>query len=254
VVRKVSDGLETLTRLVAESRHAVVLTGAGVSTESGLPDFRSDSGLWRDAGAMELLSRSTLRMDPRRFYTQGLELLETLTRAEPNLAHRALAALEAAGRVQTVITQNIDNLHHRAGSRRVLEVHGHLRTASCERCGEGRPFAELVMRVRRGEIPPLCSRCRGWLRPDVVLFEDGMPPAFGEAVREVERSDLLLVVGSSLQVAPVAYLPRLASRLAIVNLGPTPYDAQAAVVINARAGEVLGRLAAALGADRPGGD
>lgn len=225
----------------------MVLTGAGVSTESGLPDFRSPgSGLWADGSLMELLSASTLRSRPQLFFTRGLELLEELTRAEPNAAHRVLASWESRGMLATLITQNIDGLHYRAGSRRLLEVHGQLRTASCCECTYTTSFTDLVARVRRDGIPPRCPRCRGWLRPDVVLFEDPMPALFATAVQEVQRSDLLLVVGSSLQVAPVAYLPQLCRRLAVINLTPTPYDELAEVVVTGRAGQELTRLDAYL--------
>lgn len=230
-----------------ESSYTVVLTGAGVSTESGLPDFRSPgSGLWADASLVELLSASTLRQRPQLFFTRGLELLEELTQAEPNPAHRVLAKWEGRGTLATLITQNIDGLHYRAGSRRLLEVHGQLRTASCCECAYGTSFTDLLVRVRRDGIPPPCPHCRGWLRPDVVLFEDPMPAVFATAVEEVQRSDLLLVVGSSLQVAPVAYLPQLSRRLAVINLSATPYDQLAEVVVTGRAGEELVRLEAHL--------
>jgi len=235
--------------MIRESDYLVVLTGAGVSTESGLPDFRSPgSGLWADASLMELLSASTLWSQPQLFYTRGLELLEQLTRAEPNPAHRVLAAWETQGTLATLITQNIDGLHHRAGSRRLLEVHGQLRTASCCECTYGTSFTGLVQRVRAHGIPPLCPDCRGWLRPDVVLFEDPMPAIFTTAVEEVQRCDMLLVVGSSLRVAPVAYLPQLSRRLAMINLSVTPYDQLAEVVVTGRAGQELEKLDSLLAA------
>ncbi len=235
------DDLERAVKLVQQAEYMVVLTGAGVSTESGLPDFRSpESGLWRDESMMELLSTQTLKQDPERFFGRALPLLELLTAAEPNPAHRVLARWEEQRLVKMLITQNIDNLHYGAGSRRLLEVHGQLRTATCS-CGSTATFSNLLERLRAGEMPPRC-RCGAVTRPDVVLFGDPMPESFGQAIQEVERSDLLLVVGSSLQVAPVAYLPNLAQRLVIINLTPTVADGEAEVVLRGRAGEILTKM------------
>lgn len=235
------DDVDRLVELMKEADYIVVLTGAGVSTESGLPDFRSPtSGLWQDESLMELLSTETLTSDPKRFFERTLPLLELLTEAQPNAAHRVLARWEERGLVKMLITQNIDSLHYEAGSRQLLEVHGQLRTASCS-CGTVVSFSQLVAKVRKKEIPPRCA-CGTALRPDVVLFGDPMPASFGQAIGEVERSDLLLVVGSSLQVAPVAYLPNMARAMAIINLTPTVADGEAKVVLRGRAGEILSEL------------
>ena len=238
--------IDRLADLVAASKYMVALTGAGISTESGLPDFRSPgTGLWERVDPMEVLSAEALQFRPEVFYTQGLDLLGAFREVSPNPAHKALGRLEEAGILKAVITQNIDSLHQQAGSRKVIEVHGNLRDATCTQCFRKYPFAEIKSQVKRGIIPPKCS-CGGIIRPDVVLFGDPMPPAFQEAVTEASKSDLMLVIGSSLQVVPAAYLPRLAGQLAIVNLEPTPYDAAAAVVIHGRAGGVMEALSAEL--------
>lgn len=231
-----------LAELVCSSRYFVVLTGAGVSTESGLPGFRSrGTGLWEQVDPMEVLSAEALEKRPELFYTTGLSLLGGFSDVEPNEAHRALAKLEEAGLLKAVITQNIDSLHQKAGSRKVIEVHGNLREATCTRCGRKFPFRYVLELVRGGQIPPKCE-CGGKIRPDVVLFGDPMPPAFDDAVEEASRSDFMLVIGSSLQVAPAAYLPRLAGKLAIVNLEPTPYDWRAEVVVRDKAGRTMAKL------------
>lgn len=233
--------VETLARYLAESRHTVALTGAGVSTESGIPDFRGSRGLWRSQDAVDLLSLDTLYYHPDLFYSEGLELLQTMRAKEPNSAHRALAFLEQKSLVSTVITQNIDGLHQDAGSKNVLEIHGNLRTSSCVLCHKQFSLDFLARQVEQGTVPPKCS-CGGVLRPDVVFFGDPMPQCFNYAIDEAQKADLMLVVGSSLQVAPVAHLPSLARELAIVNLEPTPYDHAASVVIHRKAGEVLVEL------------
>ncbi len=237
------EDIQVLAELVRRAQYCVALTGAGVSTESGLPDFRSpDTGLWERLDPMVYLSTEALEDQPGLFYTTGMELLQGLVGAEPNEAHRGLASLERDGLVKSIVTQNIDGLHHKAGSKRVYEVHGHLRSGHCTACRANVSFAALVEKVGQGQIPPRCDRCGGTLRPDVVLFGDPMPEAFRLAEREVLRSDLLLVLGSSLQVAPVCYLPQYATNVAIVNLEPTQYDGLAAVVIHAPAGEVMAAL------------
>lgn len=238
---QVLPAIKELANALKRSEYTVVLTGAGVSTESGIPDFRGSNGLWKNVDAVRLLSLETLYYRPDLFYTEGLELLNMMRNKKPNPAHRALAWLEEKSWVQTVITQNIDGLHQEAGSRRVLEMHGNLRTATCLKCHSKTSFEFLIKSVSEGKIPPKCE-CGGIVRPDVVFFGDPMPPSFEEAVQEAQKADWMVVVGSSLQVAPVSYLPSMAKHLAIINLEPTPYDSAAEIVIHEKAGVVLGQL------------
>jgi NAD-dependent deacetylase len=231
---------ERLAALILESQPCVVLTGAGVSTESGIPDFRSPTGIWAKYDPMEYATIDAFRRDPAKiwdFYSRRLGLLK---QAEPNSAHVALAELERRGLVEAVITQNIDRLHHLAGSRDVIEVHGSIRTSRCLACGH-REDLERVLEL----LPvPDCERCGAVLKPDVVMFGELLPEReLDRAYALVRRAGLLLVVGSSLEVWPVAGLPEDAleagARLAIVNRGPTPYDARTDVRIDAPAGETL---------------
>ncbi|MCL6581580.1 MAG: NAD-dependent deacylase [Firmicutes bacterium] len=238
--------VEALAELIRRHGPAVVLTGAGVSTESGLPDFRSPgTGLWERIDPVEHLSAKALRRRPAEFWRLFAVAFAAGLGARPNAGHLALARLEAAGHVRSVVTQNIDGLHQAAGSRRVLEVHGSLRTASCRRCGLAVPLKEALDQLERREVPE-CT-CGGTLRPDVVLFEDPMPPVFETAWREAASAGLLLVVGSSLTVWPAAGLAEVASRLAIINRDPTPYDGRAEVVLHAGSGQTLTELVRCLG-------
>jgi NAD-dependent deacetylase len=240
-----------LARLLRANQPCVALTGAGVSTESGIPDFRSATGLWAEFDPLEYASLPAFRADPRkvwRFYERRISML---AEAEPNAAHRALAALEAAGLLEAVVTQNIDVLHERAGSRNVVEVHGSIRTASCPRCGSSYPRQEVSAMLVAADAPE-CSRCGAVLKPDVVFFGELLPLEAIERASSLARdAALLLVVGSALEVHPVAALPEetLAGggRLAIVNRGPTPYDGRAELKIEENAGDVLGALAAEIG-------
>ena len=243
-----------LAELVRSAQPCVALTGAGVSTESGIPDFRSAGGVWARYDPLEVASIDGFRRDPRRvweFYGRRLDVLE---RVEPNAAHRVLAALEAAGLVDAVITQNVDGLHARAGSREVVEVHGSIATASCPACGRVEPRE----RVKRLLPLPRCETCGAVLKPDVVMFGELLPPAALErAVVLAATASLLLVVGSSLQVWPVAGLPEetlaAGGRLAIVNREPTTYDARAALAVHADAGPTLARLGHVLLGERADG-
>ena len=229
-----------LAELIRANQPCVVLTGAGVSTESGIPDFRSAGGIWAQYDPHEVASIEGFRRDPRRVWEfYGLRL-DVLAAAEPNAAHRALAGLEELGLVQAVITQNIDRLHARAGSRDVIEVHGTIDTASCPRCGR----REARERVRELLPLPRCADCGAVLKPDVVMFGELLPAgAIDRATALAQEAALLLVVGSSLEVWPVAGLPdeTLAhgGKVAIVNRDPTPYDARAVLVVHASAGEIL---------------
>lgn len=233
-----------------EAQRALVLTGAGVSTESGIPDFRSAaSGLWERHDPMEVASLEGFRRDPRRFYDFWGERFDALGHARPNATHRVLAALERAGIVRAVVTQNIDGLHGDAGSVRVLEVHGSVRRARCVECRMPSPREVVDERVRHGRVP-ICARCSGLVKPDVVLFGEDLAPAFAEAEQLARRCDVLLVLGSSLEVHPVAGLVPDAKEagafVAMINREPSRYDAIADLVIQAELGPTMSELARAL--------
>ncbi|HSW09392.1 MAG TPA: Sir2 family NAD-dependent protein deacetylase [Bacillota bacterium] len=245
--------VELAARMIAGSTHCVALTGAGVSTESGLPDFRSPgTGLWEGIDPAIELSATALRRDPERFYHFFLGM-RRMAGALPNRAHEVLALLEHEGLLHSVITQNIDGLHRRAGSRLVLEVHGNLESGTCLDCRRSLPMPELLEQVDDGVIPPRCRQCGEVVRPDVVLFGDQLPECFAEARAQSARADVMLVVGTSLTVWPVAGLPALARSLIIVNLEDTPYDHQAAVRIRDRAGVALAAIWDCLFGSRPTG-
>lgn len=233
--------------LLSSSRHAVALTGAGMSTESGIPDFRSPGGLWSRYDPSEFATLSSFLGDPSRFYRAASEFLSVFT-AEPNEGHRALAELEQMGVLKAVITQNIDGLHQAAGSRKVVELHGNLRECKCLSCGRVFPIEVLAEKlVQEGEIPPLCNDCGGILKPNVVFFGEQLPrDALEEAFEQAKRCDLMLVAGSSLVVSPANFLPPMAveagAHLLIVNEEVTPMDAFASVVIRGKTGRVLPEL------------
>jgi NAD-dependent deacetylase len=235
---------------VAAADRTVAFTGAGVSTESGVPDFRSEGGIW-DEYDREALSIGRFRAAPGAFWADWLDLHDDLLDdVAPNPAHEALAALEARGHLDAVVTQNVDGLHSRAGSERVVHLHGSGRTAICQGCDGREPIEAAAARARESS-PPRCGDCDGVLKPDTVLFGEGLPP---DAVREartlVETADVLLVVGSSLTVEPAASLPERAlawdATLAVVNREETRYADRAAHTFREDAGTVLPRLADAV--------
>ena len=234
-----------LAELIRANQPCVALTGAGVSTESGIPDFRSAGGIWASFDPYEVASIDAFRRDPAKVWEFYALRLDVLADAKPNAAHHALAQLEDVGLLRAVITQNVDRLHAAAGSRDVIEVHGSIERAVCMSCG-----AVVVGDELRGLLPlPRCPRCDAVLKPGVVMFGELLPEeAMARATELVRSAALLLVVGSSLEVWPVAGLPdeTLAhgGKLAIVNRDPTRYDARAALVVHASAGEVLTRLRA----------
>lgn len=244
-----SDEIRLAGGLLGRSRWTAVLTGAGVSTESGLPDFRSapapgrPAGLWAGIDPVRVASASAFARDPAAFYRFYRQRLSHLAGAKPNAAHRAIAELEALGFAQLVITQNVDRLHQEAGTRNVVEVHGNLCEARCQRCEAVVPIAEMTRQLDV-EDEPRCAGCGGRLRPNVVLFEEMLPAAaYGRAEAACRRCEALLVVGSSLEVYPVAGLPQLAkergAKILIVNRDPTPCDRMADVLLRGQAGEVL---------------
>jgi len=233
--------------LIHQSRRMAAFTGAGHSTPSGIPDFRSpDSGLWEKNDPMLVASIWAFRLNPKNFYDWIRPMVDTLSNAEPNPAHYALAELEQLGHLQVVITQNIDDLHQRAGSRRVLELHGHLREATCVRCYRKISVDPAVeQRIRNGQVPH--CECGGVMKPDVILFGEQLPiRVLNQAMDEARRCDLILVAGSSLEVTPAADIPFLAvdsgAKAIMVNLEPTAFDSRAEIVIHGDVVEVLPRL------------
>jgi NAD-dependent protein deacetylase/lipoamidase len=239
-----------LAKLIREAQPCVVLTGAGVSTESGIPDFRSPTGIWEQFDPLEYGSIEAFRSNPEKVWRFYAPRFSMLTSAEPNAAHRALAELERRGLVAALVTQNIDLLHERAGSREVVEVHGSIRTSRCLRCGRTYPLAEVLPLVEEHGVPR-CTDCEAVLKPDVIFFGELLPAGAMDRASELARSaGVLLVVGSSLEVYPVAGLPQetleAGGQLAIVNRGPTPYDRRTDVRIDGSAGDVLTEVLALL--------
>ena len=245
-----TEGASSLARLIRANQPCVALTGAGVSTESGIPDFRSPTGIWAEFDPLEYATRGAFRRDPEKVWRFYAPRFGMLTEAEPNRAHLALAELERRGLVQAVVTQNIDLLHERAGSREVVEVHGSIRTSTCPDCGRTLPLEEVVPLLPL----PRCPDCEAVLKPDVVFFDELLPPeAIDRAYDLAGKARLILVVGSSLEVWPVAELPlitlRAGGKVAVVNKGPTPVDDRAALKLDASAGEVLDAAVATLAAE-----
>ncbi|MBE7474488.1 MAG: RNA polymerase subunit sigma [Anaerolineae bacterium] len=233
--------------LIASARGVVAMTGAGISTPSGIPDFRSpDSGLWDQADPLEVASIFAFRHNPQRFYNWVRPLALSLLEARPNPAHYALAALEQEGKLKAIITQNIDNLHSKASSKTVYELHGHLRTVTCTRCFAVEDSAAAFAKfMRDGQVPR--HTCGGVLKPNVILFGEPLPIRELVLAQEaIKEADLLLIAGSSLEVAPASDLPQLAlenkAKLIIINYQPTYLDARAAVVIRADVAEALPRI------------
>ena len=236
------ETIKTLQQWIDESNTIVFFGGAGVSTESGIPDFRSVDGLYNQKYAWppeQILSRTFFDAQPEeiyRFYRDKMLCLD----AQPNAAHKKLAELEAAGRLSSVVTQNIDGLHQLAGSKRVWELHGSVHRNYCMKCRK--PFA--VTDIKEGTGVPRCA-CGGTVKPDVVLYEEGLDSATIEgAVADIQAADLLIIGGTSLAVYPAAGLINYyqGSRLVLINKSPTPYDNRASLAINLPIGEVLGQI------------
>ena len=245
--------VELAAELLATARSGLALTGAGVSAESGIPTFRGEGGLWSQYDPVKVASIDSFLEDPAAYWKVARERGPAVMSARPNPGHHALAALERAGHLVAVVTQNTDGLHQDAGSRRVIELHGSGRTVQCLDCGAREPRAEVQARLA-AEMPPRCRMCGGiFLKPTVVLFGEAMPvAAVEEAFALARAADVMLVVGSSLVVYPAAQVPHAAldagAALIVVNAEPTPLDRLAKVVINGRSGEVLPELAALMSA------
>jgi NAD-dependent deacetylase len=243
---------ERLAQLLLGSKCAAVLTGAGVSVPSGIPDFRSPgTGLWANVDPMEVAHIDAWRRDPDRFWQFYGDRFASLADKQPNDAHLALAELERRDLVRAVITQNVDRLHRRAGSERVIEVHGSIDRSVCLECDGKFSLERVIEQLRAGDGAPECPACAVPLKPDVVLFGELLPEqAMSEAQDLALEADLMVCVGSSLEVYPVAGLPAMTrgagGRLALVTQGPTPYDVDAEVKLDGDVVEALRAVLAAL--------
>ena len=234
--------LDEVAALLERAHAGVAFTGAGISVESGIPHFRGQGGLWTLFDPYKVAHIDTFKRDPAQYWTYSLN--HRRTDAEPNAAHLALVELERRGHLRAVVTQNTDGLHQKAGSGRVIELHGSSHSVVCLDCEARFPRAD-IDRLNREHCPPSCPACGGrYLKPTVVLFGEPLPvPALHEAQALAIAADVLLVVGSSLQVFPAGGIPQLAREngadVCIVNAEPTPFDDRAAVVIHGKAGEIL---------------
>jgi NAD-dependent protein deacetylase/lipoamidase len=249
------DELARLVELVRGADSVVALTGAGISVPSGIPDFRSPgTGLWERVDPMDVAHIDAFNSDPVRFWSFYGERFATLAEKQPNGAHRALVAMEQQGILDAVITQNIDMLHRRSGTRELVEVHGSIATCTCLRCGGSIPLAEVRVMLRAAaDGVPRCEGCGAALKPEVVLFGEMLPERALCRARELcEGADVLLCIGSSLEVHPVAGLPLITraagGTVAIITQGTTPLDEIAAARLHGDVVEELQALAAALGA------
>ena len=251
---KYSEEIKHVARMIFESKFAIVLSGAGISTESGIPDFRGPDGLWTKLGddPMDLASiasfrRMSLMGADENYLTMIEELVQTLLVARPNKAHKAIGKLFKKGYIKACITQNIDGLHQRGGCKNVVEVHGTYKTATCMNCQKKYKFEDLVQKVLDyGQFPPVCD-CQGIIKPDTIFFGESLPKhALYQAMSYSNKTDLMIVVGSSLVVYPIAEAPTIAksnnAKLVIINLEPTPYDHKADILIQAKLGEVLPKI------------
>ncbi len=234
---ELSEQLDRAVGLLRSSRRAVAFTGAGISVPSGIPDFRSAStGLWQRFDPMQTASLTAFRNRPKAFYAWLEPLAVQILQAQPNPAHRALADLQIAGRIKTVITQNIDRLHQQAGCTDVIELHGNMDRLVCVQCGTEYPSGDFVDSWLNKHQLPTCRRCQSILKPDIVLYEEILPQdAWEQAERACEQADVILVAGTSLEVMPAASLPlegfQRGAKLILINLSSTPLDVLAETVL-----------------------
>ena len=235
--------------LLRSSKYAIALTGAGISTPSGIPDFRtSNQGLWQQVDPFEVASLTAFKIRPERFYDWVRPLTEKILEAKPNPAHIAMAQLQKAGLLKEIITQNIDSLHQRAGSEIVHEVHGSLDTLTCGSCYTKYNGADFMDSFIHAHQIPTCPQCNHILKPDVILMEEQLPIQIWQAAtKAAKKCDLMLVAGSSLEVVPAANLPITAmsngAQLIIINHTPTYVDERATVIINQDVAEALPLIA-----------
>jgi NAD-dependent deacetylase len=243
--------IERVAELVVRSQTIVVFTGAGASTESGIADFRSPGGVWDKYDPEDFYFQKFLTSEESRekYWRMSTEMYESLRNAKPNRVHLAIAELERLGKLDCVITQNIDGLHHKAGNshEKIIELHGTALSVSCLSCRRRYDRDEVQESIRRGLKVPRCDDCGGLLKSDTISFGQAMPEReTNEAYRRSLDSDLFIVVGSSLVVQPAAYMPiqdkQGGAKVVIINRDPTPHDEYADVVINGPAGETMARI------------
>jgi NAD-dependent deacetylase len=254
-MNSIKEAAEAFVHLVSSSENTVALTGAGISTESGIPDYRSPgTGLWEKMD-QSVVSLEGFRRAPSCYYDYALELYPVRKSAKPNPAHEMLAELERRGRLKGVITQNVDGLHQDAGSEEVHELHGSLRQAVCLGCSVLEPMEDVMERVISGENPPLCRDCGGFLKPNAVFFGELLSHVPWQRSLDLARgASLFIAIGSSLQVSPANTLPDVAlrggARLVILNLTPTPFDGDAELVVRQRIGEFSSAVLDILGTSK----
>ncbi len=235
---QLAKSIEKSAAVFRSASRVVALTGAGISTRSGIPDFRShDSGLWNKYDAMTVASLSSFRYQPDEFFKWVRPLVRTMIDADPNPAHTALAKLEQAGFLHGIITQNIDDLHRKAGSKCIYEIHGHLREATCTLCYQKHNAENLIDDFARTGALPYCDHCGGLLKPDIILFGEQLPSCIVSGAQAlIDEADLIVVAGSSMEVMPAASMPipalNAGSKLIIINNEPTYLDVRADFVIH----------------------
>lgn len=247
-MRDLQEALNRAASLLAQAKQAVAFTGAGISTASGIPDFRSpDCGLWNNVDPLKVASIYGFRQNPQAFFDWIRPLAKLTLNAFPNPAHFTLADWEAKGVLKAVITQNIDMLHTRAGSKAVYELHGNLREATCIHCFSVYPAAPIIAQFIEDGLAPRCPKCGSIMKPNLILFGEQLPMRELLGAKEVSRkADLFLIIGSSLEVFPASDLPTMALRngakIIIINLEPTRFDSSAELVIQADAAVVLPQI------------
>jgi len=241
-----NDRLKQVASLINSSTYTISLTGAGISTESGVPDFRGPSGLWKRVNP-EYATYTFFREHPDIFWEFFMDLYREFKDARPNPAHYVLAELEKRDLLKCIITQNIDGFHQMAGSKKVIELHGDLRKVSCTICKEKYSYEEVEKIIDLKGYPPVCMKCGGILKPEVVLFGEALPyDAINRAYDEAAKADLILVLGTSLFVYPAAYIPEIVKahegKVVIINLEKTEKDYIGDIVIHGKLGEILPRI------------
>ncbi|TXT59691.1 MAG: NAD-dependent protein deacylase 2 [Promethearchaeota archaeon] len=246
---ELEEKINNLAELIANSEDIVALTGAGMSTESGIPDFRSPgTGLWEKVDPNEFASISSYVANPQRNLKFMLEMGMQIFKAKPHEGHKALTKLQKLGKLKGVLTQNIDGLHQRAGTENVIELHGTANEARCIECHETYEISFMINQVVKGDYEPTCGECSGLLKPNAIFFGEPLESSvIREADEMVEKCDLLIVLGSSLLVYPVAFYPQKVlsndAEIGIINIQPTEMDRYAEVVIHKKIGKMLPKVA-----------